>query len=103
MAQPILIIMLTAVLSSSLTLLFAWLLFQRFWRRDIERRLRDWHDEVGRTVEIRVKRAVVESLSDMNTVDVLRDTTWKAAKSGSDLLSDGINVLFGKRRKASGE
>lgn len=100
MAEPILIIIFTAILSSGLTLLLAWFMFQRFWRRDLERRLRDWHDEVGRTVEIRVKRAVVESLSDINTVDVLRDTTWKAAKSGSDLLSDGINVLLGKRKRA---
>ncbi len=89
----------TAVLSSVLTICLFGVVFQRLWRREMELRLRDLHDELGRTVEIRVKRAVVESLADMNTVDVLRDTTWKAAKSGSDFLSDGLNVLLGKRRR----
>lgn len=99
MAEPVVVIIATAMLSSALTLGLGWLLVQRSIKREAERRLRDLHDEIARTVEIRVKRAVVESLAEMNTVDVLRDTTWKAAKSGSDLLSDGINVLLGKMRR----
>jgi membrane protein implicated in regulation of membrane protease activity len=98
MTEPLVIILATAILSSFLTVLTLWL-YERRMRRDLERRLKDWHDEIGRTVEMRVKRAVIESLADMNAVDVIRDTTWKAARSGSDLLSDGISVLLGKRRK----
>lgn len=99
MTEPVLIILLTSICSSVCTVLLGWALYERRLRRDLERRLKDWHDEVGRTVEMRVKRAVVESLADINAVDVLRDTTWKAARSGSEILSDGINVLLGKRRK----
>jgi predicted DNA-binding protein len=100
MTEPVLIILATSLLSSTLTIVLAWALYERRLRRDLERRLKDLHDEIGRTVEVRVKRAVVESLADMNTVDVLRDTTWKAARSGGDLLSDGLNVLLGKRKRA---
>jgi len=98
MTEPLSIIVLTALLSSGITVFAMWL-YERRMRRDLERRLKDWHDEIGRTVEMRVKRAVIESLADMNAVDVIRDTTWKAARSGTDLLSDGLNVLLGKRAK----
>jgi len=98
MTEPLFTILATALLSSALTYLVL-RLYERRLRRDLERRLKDWHDEIGRTVEMRVKRAVVESLADMNAVDVIRDTTWKAARSGTDLLSDGLNVLLGKRKR----
>ena len=31
--------------------------------------------------------------------DMLRETTWKAAKSGSDLLTDGFSSFLSKWRK----
>ncbi|MDP2226757.1 MAG: hypothetical protein Q8J78_04710 [Moraxellaceae bacterium] len=99
MLEPLFIIVATALLSSGITLVCAWLFLQRMWRQEMERRLRELHDDIGRTVEIRVKRAVAEALADFNTGDVLRDATWKAAKSGSDLLSDGLNAILGKRRR----
>jgi predicted DNA-binding protein len=99
MLEPLVIIIATALLSSGITLVCAWLFFQRMWRQEMEHRLRELHDDIGRTVEVRVKRAVAEALSDMNTGEVLREATWKAARSGSDLLSDGLNVLLGKRRR----
>jgi hypothetical protein len=30
---------------------------------------------------------------------MLRETTWKAAKSGTDLISDSVSVLLGKWRR----
>lgn len=99
MLEPLFIVVATALLSSGITLVCAWIFLQRMWRQEMERRLRELHDDIGRTVEIRVKRAVAEALADFNTGDVLRDATWKAAKSGSDLLSDGLNVILGKRRR----
>lgn len=102
MVGTLAVIVITAILSSALTLGVAYILFQRLWRLELERRLKDFHDDMGRMVEHRVKRAVVEALSDINTVDVLRDSTWKAARSGADLVSDGlnaVNALLGKRRR----
>ncbi len=99
MLESVVIILSTALLSSGITLLCAWLYFQRMWRREVDQRLRDLHDDIGRTVEVRVKRAVADALADLNTGDVLREATWKAARSGSDLLSDGLNAIMGKRRR----
>lgn len=99
MLEPFLVIVLTALLSSALTAFLVWLLLQRLWRRDLEQRLRELHDDIGRTVEMRTRRAVSEAMADSNAADALRDVTWKAARSGSDLLSDGISAIFGRRRR----
>ena len=42
---------------------------------------------------------MTESLSDPRPADMLRESTWKAAKSGSDLLSDSLSNLIGKWRR----
>ena len=95
-----LIIVGTALLSSFLTVLMGWLIVRRFWQQELEYRLRQLHDDIGRTVETRVRRAVTESLNDtIKPSDMLRETTWKAAKSGTDLISDSVSVLLGKWRR----
>ncbi|RZU37081.1 hypothetical protein EV700_2950 [Fluviicoccus keumensis] len=97
--STLIIVIATAILSSLLTLTFGYWIFRRFWERDMEVRFRQLHDDIGRTVETRVRRAVTESLSDPRPADMLRETTWKAAKSGSDLLSDSLSNLIGKWRR----
>lgn len=99
MLEAIVIIVATALLSSGITLACAWWFFQRTWRQEMERRMRELHDDIGRTVEVRVKRAVADALADFNTGDVLREATWKAARSGSDLISDSLGAILGKRRR----
>lgn len=94
-----LIIVSTALLSSLFTVAVGWWAVRRFWQQELEYRLRQLHDDIGRTVETRVRRAVTESLSDTRRTDAIRETTWKAAKSGSDLLTDSFGVLLGKWRK----
>lgn len=103
MLEPIIVILATAVLSSAITLLCAWLWFQRSWRQEVEKRLRELHDDIGHTVEVRTRRALAEALADINAGDVLRDATWKAARSSSDFLSDGLTAIFGKRRRMENE
>lgn len=99
MLEAIVIIIATALLSSGITLVCAWWLFRRAWQQEMERRMRELHDDIGRTVEVRVKRAVADALADFNTGDVLREATWKAARSGSDLISDSFSAILGKMRR----
>lgn len=90
----------TAILSSILTLAIVrwWLRRQGapLWEQHIE----DLHESIARTVEVRVKRAVIESLSETRQDEALRDTTWRAARSGGELLSEGLQALV-KRRASS--
>jgi hypothetical protein len=92
------VVLTTAVLSSCITMLCAWLWLKHSLRREMESRLRELHDDIGRTVEIRTRKAVVEAMSDIKAGDVIRDATWKAARSGSDMLTEGLAAIFNRRR-----
>lgn len=97
--QTLLIIVATAICSSVLTVIIGSWLLRRFWQQELEVRLRQLNDDIGRTVETRIRRAVAESMNEARPSDLLRESTWKAAKSGSDLLSDSFNNLMGKWRR----
>lgn len=86
--QTVLIIVSTALLSSFFTSLIMIWLWRQIWRQQLEQRLRQLQDDMSRTVETRVSRVVTESLAEIKPSDMLRDTTWKAARSGSELLTD---------------
>lgn len=97
--QTIAIVVCSALLSSFLTALIMIWLWRQIWREQLEQRLRQLQDDMGRTVETRVRRVVTESLADIKPSDMWRESTWKAAKSGSDLLSDSFSALLAKWRK----
>jgi len=88
----------TAVLSSLFTLAVVrwWLRRQGFalWEQQADM----LHESIARTVEVRVKRAVIESLSETRRDEELRDTTWRAARSGGELLNEGLQSLLRRRR-----
>lgn len=92
----------TAVLSSALTLGVArwWLMKQghALWSREIDA----LHESLARTVEIRVKRAMIESLAETRQDEDLRETTWKAARSGGELINESMKSWL-KRRKVPSE
>jgi len=97
--QTVLIVVSTALLSSFLTSLVMIWLWREIWRQQLEQRLRQLQDDMSRTVETRVRRVVTESLAEIKPSDMLRETTWKAAKSGSDLLTDSFSSFLSKWRK----
>lgn len=89
----------TAVMSSILTLAIVrwWLRRQGapLWEQEVDA----LHESIARTVEVRVKRAVIESLSETRQDEELRDTTWRAARSGGEMLNEGLQNLLGRKRK----
>lgn len=88
----------TAILSSLLTLaMMRWWLRRQgapLWEQSIDA----LHESIARTVEVRVRRAVIESLSDIRQDETLRDSTWRAARSGGELLSEGLQSLLSRTR-----
>ncbi|NNM51778.1 MAG: hypothetical protein HKM02_06080 [Pseudomonadales bacterium] len=91
--------LLSAVLSSLITLVVGSYLYAHYVRPRWERRLQDLHQEIGRLVETRVRKAMAEALSDTSAADVLRDRTWQVARSGADIVNDGLNALLGRRKR----
>ena len=89
----------TAILSSILTLAIV-----RWWLRRSgaplwEQQLDTLHESIARTVDVRVKRAIIESLSEASQEEAARDSAWKAARSGSDLTSESLQALLGRKNR----
>jgi len=89
----------TAILSSILTLAMV-----RWWLRRSgaplwEQQIDALHESIARTVDVRVKRAIIESLSEAGQEEVLRESGWKAARTGSDLISESLQALLGRKSR----
>lgn len=92
-------VMLTALLSSAATVFFMHTQLERRWQRRLEQRLQEWQLESARLTEQQARMVVAEALADINAGEVLRDATWKVARSGSDLLGGRLSSLLGRRRR----
>lgn len=92
-------IVLTALLSSVLTLALGYWWFERYLKDEIlehvDRHVDETIAELGREVEIRVKQGVVDGVASLPSSEVLAGATRTAARSGADLVS---TLLTGGRR-----
>lgn len=89
----------TAILSSILTLAIV-----RWWLRRSgaplwENHLDALHESIARTVDVRVKRAIIESLSENAQAEALRDSSGKANRSGTDLISESLQALLSRKKR----
>jgi len=89
----------TAILSSILTLAIV-----RWWLRRSgaplwEHHLDALHESISRTVDVRVKRAIIESLSENAQAEALRDSSGKANRSGTDLISESLQALLSRKKR----
>ncbi len=98
----IVVAVISALLSSLVTLSIGLLFYRRYVRPSLERRLQDLHQDIGRLVETRVRKAMAEALHDLSPTDVLRDRTWQVARSGADIVNEGLNALLGRAKKREG-
>jgi hypothetical protein len=89
----------TAILSSILTLAIV-----RWWLRRSgaplwEHHLDALHESIARTVDVRVKRAIIESLSENAQAEALRDAQGKGARTGTDLISESLQGLLSRKKR----
>ncbi len=86
-------ILLTAVLSSVLTLAMVrwWLKRQGapLWEKELD----ELHESIARTVDIRVKRAIIESLS-----EIQHSEGSVEARRVPGLLADSLQAVLSRRR-----
>jgi uncharacterized membrane protein YccC len=87
--------LLSAAFSAFFTVRWA----KRRWRADMERQLQVLRAELELNSTREAKRVVAEALAAQGRSDVLREMSLKAARSGGDLLSEGLSSLFGRRRR----
>ena len=108
----------TAVLSSVGTLALAYLLFRWRWRQRLEAELATrshaamvelevrleavgerLRERLGETVETGVRSGIAAAIKDLPSSDLVKDTTRSVARTGAELLGEGLNALFGSSRE----
>lgn len=96
----------TALLSSVVTLWLVAVYFKRYLLPQLERDFQALVDraieDLGRTVEERVKKGVLEGVAAIPSAEMLQSTTRAAAQTGVDLVGAGLNALLGGRRERKG-
>lgn len=115
MESPLLIILASAVAASLLTVVLAFYLFDRWYKKRLERELdervdayrRLFHEEferhgerLGALIEERVRKGIVDGVAALPSPETLRETTRTVARTGVDLMEAGLGALLsGKRPK----
>lgn len=100
---------LTAILASGLTLGVGWWLWERRFRRrleeELERRLAEVGEGLGREIQERVRRGVLEGVSSISTADVLRGTQRGLTETAAGLVRGGLSSILGpgERRRGAPE
>lgn len=96
----------TALLSSVVTLWLVAVYFKRYLLPQLERDFQALIDraieDLGRTVEERVKKGVLDGVASIPSAEMLQSTTRAAAQTGVDLVGAGLNALLGGRRERKG-
>lgn len=107
------IIVVTALLSSAFTLIFAYALYKVVFEKQLDRYVDELAEEFQKRVhdgaidageelmpEFRdnVKEGFTEAISSISTVGVVENTAKGVAKTGADIVGEGLNTLLGRRR-----
>ena len=113
MAGAIILALVTAALSSVLTLALAAVLYQRYLAAVIDQRLEEIAadftarfeavaEEFGPRLESHVRDGVREGVVSLARPESVAETTMHVTKTGAGLVEEGLNTLFGRPRKPSG-
>lgn len=92
----------TALLSSLFTLGIGYLVLHRYMRSQFEAGLREAirriNAEVGPEIEARVKKGVRDGVKSLPSREVLKETTRNMARTGAELVNEGIKPFLKMRR-----
>lgn len=102
MAFDIVLVLVTAVITSAVTIAATYFLYQRY----VKQMLIDWIDrkaqELGEQLKGRVREGVSEGIKDgvgEVGIQVVQKTREGAAKTGFGMIEDSMNLWFGAGRK----
>lgn len=99
------VVIATALLSSVFTLGIGYVVLHRYMRKQFEAGLKEAirriNAEVGPEIESRVKKGVRDGVKSLPSREVLKETTWNMARTGAELVNEGIKPFLKKRRTRS--
>lgn len=93
MSMHVFTIILTALLTSVLTIALAWLVFDRLLKTKLAKRIDMAADGLGERFKRQVCEGVREGI-DKGLADLPERATKSVARGGLDILEDNLNLLF---------
>ena len=95
MIADLVLAVVTAVLSSACTLAAAWWFWERRLRRRLEERLETVREELGATIQQRVRQGILDGIAAIPTAEMLRGTQKSLADAAAELVRGGLSSLLG--------
>ena len=110
MWTQILIVGAGAVLSSTLTLGLAYVVFEKRYKRrlqqEVDERVEDYLqsfrstldeeiEKAGKTLQARVRQGVLDGVAALPSSEVIQGTTQSAVRAGVDIVEAGIKTFLG--------
>lgn len=113
MAGELILALVTAALSSVLTLGLALLFYRHYLAARLEQRLdalaadftarlEQVAEDFGPKLEAHVREGVRDGVVSLAKPQSVAETTMSVTRSGAGLVEDGLNTLFGRPRKPPG-
>jgi|GEM_PF-3294382 len=94
------VILITALLSSFLTIAIAYYIIKQQIQTHAEERINQiitqFENEIGPIIEARVKQGVRDGVASIPSREVIRETTRTIAKTGADIVGDTLKPLLNR-------
>ncbi|MBV1882377.1 MAG: hypothetical protein KUG82_12130 [Pseudomonadales bacterium] len=97
LVNTIIIIIATALLTSITTLAAGYYIFEKRIKIKLEQKIDESITSLGDTVEEKVRQGVLNGISSIPSREVLRGTTRTMAKTGAEIVEDGLKTILGKK------
>ena len=75
--------------------------FKNHYEKGLADAIEQFKAEVGPEIEDRVKKGVMEGFKSLPSKEVLRDTTRSIAKTGLDIMGDGLKMATRPRTQGT--
>ena len=97
MLTIIITVLVTALLTSITTLALGHYFFEKKIKVDLEHKIEARIDQLGDTIEERVRQGIISGVASIPSREVIKGTTRTMAKTGAEIVEDSLNTILGKR------
>lgn len=95
MIERIVMVVVTACLSSAFTLGLAWWIWERRLRKRLEDEIERLAEVLGETVRERVRQGALDAAADLPSMEVIGGVSRTVADTAVDLLRGGLDTILG--------
>ena len=100
LANPfVLFAVILAPVTSALTLGVGWWIYDRRLKSRVSAAVDEKIEQLGATMEARVKNGIKEGVAAIPSAEVIRGTTRTMTETGVDIIGESLGAIFGKPRK----